>query len=146
MILHGSFVVDMFELILNKFSKYCILLAILYGFVCFYPVYGDTITAYCKHKCCCGASADGITYSGRNVDWGMVAADPRIYPMGTILLIDGFRKPFVVEDIGGMIKGNHLDIFFPDEMGGHVAALSFGKQERLVKVLRWGTRRYYAQK
>ncbi|MDT3844988.1 MAG: 3D domain-containing protein [Bacillota bacterium] len=39
-----------------------------------------------------------------------IAADPRVFPMGTRLLIDG--TVYTVEDTGSAIRGNKLDIFF----------------------------------
>ena len=39
-----------------------------------------------------------------------VAVDRRVIPMGTRLLING--KEYVAQDVGGGVKGNHIDIYF----------------------------------
>lgn len=38
-----------------------------------------------------------------------VAVDPKVIPLGSHLLIDG--EEYVAEDVGGAIKGYHIDIF-----------------------------------
>lgn len=38
-----------------------------------------------------------------------VAVDPKVIPLGSHLLIDGVE--YVAEDVGGAIKGYHIDIF-----------------------------------
>ena len=38
-----------------------------------------------------------------------VAVDPKVIPLGSHLLIDGIE--YVAEDVGGAIKGYHIDIF-----------------------------------
>jgi 3D (Asp-Asp-Asp) domain-containing protein len=56
----------------------------------------------------------GITYSGTKVRRAMVstiAADPRIFPIGTVLLIPGYGYG-VVADIGSAIKGNKIDLYY----------------------------------
>lgn len=39
-----------------------------------------------------------------------VAVDRRVIPIGTKLLING--QEYVAQDVGGGVKGNHIDIFF----------------------------------
>lgn len=39
-----------------------------------------------------------------------VAVDKRVIPMGTKLLING--QVYVAQDVGGGVKGNHIDIYF----------------------------------
>lgn len=39
-----------------------------------------------------------------------VAVDKRVIPMGTRLLING--KEYVAQDVGGGVKGKHIDIYF----------------------------------
>ena len=76
------------------------------------------VTAYCPCKRCCGASAQGLTASGRTISYNggqFVAADTRVLPFNTKLIIPGYAsdKPVQVIDRGGAIKGNHIDLFFP---------------------------------
>ena len=55
------------------------------------------------------------TATGTKPRYGIVAADPKVFPMGTKLLIkdplDGQKRIFVVEDKGSRVKGLHLDFF-----------------------------------
>ncbi|MBM7694422.1 3D (Asp-Asp-Asp) domain-containing protein [Peribacillus deserti] len=56
----------------------------------------------------------GITYSGVKVKrdlFSTVAADLKVFPIGTILFIPGYGYG-VVADKGGAIKGNELDLFY----------------------------------
>jgi 3D (Asp-Asp-Asp) domain-containing protein len=86
-----------------------------------------TITAYCSCSKCCGKS-DGITYSGQKAIEGVtIAADLNILPIGTVVEIEGIGRR-IVQDKGGSIKGNRLDLYFQR----HSDALRFGKQERWV--------------
>lgn len=88
-----------------------------------------TLTAYCPCSKCCGKS-DGITASGTTAIAGRtIAADTSIYPFGTELIING--QAYIVEDRGGAIKGNKIDIFFND----HEEALNFG-MKRDVEVFK----------
>jgi 3D (Asp-Asp-Asp) domain-containing protein len=71
------------------------------------------------------------TASGTPVRWGVVAVDPRVIPLGSRVMIEGFDNVFIAEDTGGGVRGNHVDIYFPDV----AAALRFGVQYRTVTVL-----------
>ena len=69
------------------------------------------LTSYCPCIKCCGKT-DGITYSGvKAVEGVTIAADIRKLPIGTKVYIDGLGER-VVQDIGGAIKGNKIDVFF----------------------------------
>ena len=68
------------------------------------------ITYYCACKQCCGKT-NGITASGAKVQEGVtVAADTSKLPFGTKIYIKGIGWR-TVQDTGGAIKGNRLDIF-----------------------------------
>lgn len=70
------------------------------------------ITYYCACKQCCG-KANGITASGAKVQEGVtVAADTSKLPFGTKIYIKGIGWR-IVQDRGGAIKGNRLDIYLP---------------------------------
>ena len=71
----------------------------------------------------------GMTASGVRARTGTVAADIKKYPYGTIVEIPGYGYGRV-EDVGGAIKGEHLDAWFPS----HSEALKWGKQTLDVKV------------
>ncbi|MDQ0340965.1 3D (Asp-Asp-Asp) domain-containing protein [Caldalkalibacillus uzonensis] len=56
----------------------------------------------------------GITYSGVKVRrdlFSTIAADPDVFPLGTILYIPGYGYG-VVADTGSAIKGNKIDLYF----------------------------------
>lgn len=56
----------------------------------------------------------GITYSGVKVKrdlFSTIAADLKVFPIGTILFIPGYGYG-VVADKGGAIKGDKLDLYF----------------------------------
>ena len=89
-----------------------------------------TVTAYCSCRKCCGKHADGITASGKRVNQGMVAADWDVLPKGARVRLSCFPgRTFVVEDVGGAIKGRRIDVWYPS----HRAARKFGIR-REIKV------------
>ncbi len=73
---------------------------------------GDFLTtAYCteKRKHICG-EGHGITASGQPIQAGVtVAADPKVFPYGTVLYIEGVGIR-IVQDKGPAIKDHHLDV------------------------------------
>lgn len=79
------------------------------------------VTAYCSCARCCGKST-GITASGTTATAGRTIAASSKYPFGTQMVING--NVYTVEDRGGAIGGNRIDIFFDS----HDAALQFGRQ------------------
>lgn len=81
------------------------------------------LTAYCACEQCCGEWANGITYTGTEATPDRtIAVDPSVIPLGSTIYING--QDYIAEDIGGAIKGNRIDIFFPT----HNEALQFGVQ------------------
>ncbi len=71
----------------------------------------------------------GVTATGAQAHLGTVAADTTVYPFGTRLLIPGYGTG-VVEDVGGKIKGKHIDVWMPS----HQTARKWGR--RNLKVVR----------
>ena len=88
------------------------------------------VTAYCPCSKCCGSWANGITAMGTTAKAGHTVAAPKGYAFGTKLLING--KVYVVEDRGGAIKGNRLDMY----VNSHSEALRWGVKYLPVKVLK----------
>jgi 3D (Asp-Asp-Asp) domain-containing protein len=84
------------------------------------PLSTWTVTAFCPCKICCGPAACGITASGTRANHRLVAA-PRHIPFGTRLTIPGYGAA-LVEDRGGAVRGNRLDVLFPT----HKEALAWG--------------------
>lgn len=86
------------------------------------------ITGYCRCEICCGDQEEGaLTYQETipKAEY-TVAADPAVIPLGTRITVDG--KTYVVEDIGGAIKGNRLDIYFDT----HEEAVIYGRKHKNV--------------
>jgi 3D (Asp-Asp-Asp) domain-containing protein len=81
-----------------------------------------TATGYCSCAACCGKS-DGITASGARAAWGTIAA-PKTYAFGSRFTISGLSGTFTVQDRGGAISGNRIDIWFPS----HAEALRWGRR------------------
>ena len=76
------------------------------------PRYGDPVpvqmTAYCLTR--------STTKRGRYVRAGIVAADPRLFPLSRYveLYADGrYMGRFLIDDTGRLIKGNIIDIWMP---------------------------------
>ena len=86
------------------------------------------ITAYCPCAKCCG-KATGRTASGTMATVGRTVAAPKNFSFGTKISING--KTYVVEDRGGAIKGNRIDLF----VNSHSEALRWGVKYLPVKVL-----------
>lgn len=83
-----------------------------------------TLTAYCNCPQCCNGS---LTATGTVPTPGRtIAADTSILPFGTQVVIGGIV--YTVEDTGGGVKGNHIDIFF----GSHAEAIAFGRKSMPV--------------
>jgi 3D (Asp-Asp-Asp) domain-containing protein len=106
------------------------------------------VTGYCHCGKCCGWHRNwllrpvyssgtlkgkpkkvGQTASGRMAHHGTIAADTNRYPFGTIMHVPGYGYGRV-EDRGGGIRGDHIDIYFPS----HKQALLWGKKQLTVKV------------
>jgi len=94
------------------------------------------VSAYCVCESCCGEWADGITASGEPAVGKLIAAPPN-YAFGTRMDVPGYGTA-LVQDRGGAIQGNKLDIFFEDKGGvsGHQRALNWGRKFITVKVWR----------
>lgn len=97
-------------------------------------------TAYCSCEKCCGTWAenrpDGVVYtaSGAVAQEGVtIAADWDVLPPGTVVYIDGLGER-VVQDRGGAIKGNSVDVYFED----HDEALVFGRQTVRLYIVEGG--------
>ncbi|WP_392389032.1 3D domain-containing protein [Gorillibacterium timonense] len=79
----------------------------------------------------------GITFSGvkvRKALFSTVAADTRVFPLGTILYIPGYGYG-VVADTGSAIKGKKLDLYFETKRQVYER---WGKKKVKVSVLRRG--------
>jgi uncharacterized protein YabE (DUF348 family) len=87
-------------------------------------------TAYSPGPESCGKYADGITYTGKKAGYGLVAVDPRVIRLGTMLYIEGYGKAEAA-DIGGAIKGNRIDLCYET----HGEAVRYGRKKVKVYIL-----------
>jgi 3D (Asp-Asp-Asp) domain-containing protein len=71
----------------------------------------------------------GITASGTRARRGTLAADTRYYPFGTVMFVPGYGYGRV-EDRGGAIRGEHIDVFFRSRR----RALEWGRQTLPVRI------------
>jgi 3D (Asp-Asp-Asp) domain-containing protein len=106
------------------------------------------ITGYCRCGKCCNwkrtwygrpviasgsrkgkRKAVGITASGTKAKRGTIAADTALFPYGTVVYVQGYGYGRV-EDRGGAIKGQSLDLCFDS----HEEALQWGRQTKRVRI------------
>jgi 3D (Asp-Asp-Asp) domain-containing protein len=82
-------------------------------------------TAYCLQ---------GRTASGGGVRRGIVAADPRVLPLGTRIQVSAgsYSGTYTVADTGGAVRGRILDVWVPSCS----EAVRFGRKNVMVSVLR----------
>jgi 3D (Asp-Asp-Asp) domain-containing protein len=81
----------------------------------------------------------GHTASGVYVRRGIIAADPRVIPLGSVVQITtpGYSGIYTVQDTGRLIKGKIVDLW----MGSSREARIFGRRQIKLRVLRWGKKR-----
>jgi 3D (Asp-Asp-Asp) domain-containing protein len=88
-----------------------------------------SVTAYCTGT---------VTQSGARVKAGMVAADPRVLPVGSTVRVDGQGRAYdgiyTVTDTGRESKGRELDLYLDD----CTEAQQFGRRTMRVAVIRRG--------
>ena len=93
------------------------------------PITNYTATAY---------SLYGKTASGRRVSKGLIAADPRVLPLGTKVRIDAgtYSGEYLVADTGGAVRGKRIDIWTPSSR----EAMRFGRRTVKLTVLTYPAR------
>jgi 3D (Asp-Asp-Asp) domain-containing protein len=82
-------------------------------------------------------SVEGITAKGTLTHDGIVAADPAVLPLGSVIQVSGagpYSGTYVVTDTGSKVAGRKIDIFLP----GVGEARQFGKKMVTVRILRRG--------
>ncbi len=77
---------------------------------------------------CCGT---GITRTGRRAAYGVVAVDPRVIPLGSIVYVEGYGLALAC-DTGGAIKGHRIDLCYAS---WHTAD-AYGMRHVKVHILR----------
>jgi len=89
-----------------------------------------TATAYCFA---------GRTASGRTVSRGLIAADPRILPLGSRVRIEAgqYSGEYTVADTGGAVRGRRIDVWVPNGR----EAMRFGRRQVRLTIISYGGRR-----
>jgi len=88
-------------------------------------------------------SLRGRTASGVRTRPGVIAADPRVLPIGTIVQVKAgdYSGIYTVHDTGRRVKGKIVDIWIPT----YRDARKFGRRAVKVQVLSYGPRRQLAK-
>jgi 3D (Asp-Asp-Asp) domain-containing protein len=73
----------------------------------------------------------GRTASGIPCGKGVVAVDPRIIPLGTLMLVPGYGRA-IAADVGTAIKGRIIDLWMPTD----AAARRWGRRTVTITVYR----------
>lgn len=84
-----------------------------------------TVTAYSPED----PGVDDTTYTGLPVDIGVVAVDPSVIPLGSVVYVPGYGYA-VALDRGGAIKGHRVDVYFP----AREAASAWGVKKLKIRV------------
>jgi 3D (Asp-Asp-Asp) domain-containing protein len=81
----------------------------------------------------------GRTASGQRVSKGLIAADPRVLPLGTRVRLDtgSYSGEYLVADTGGAVRGKRIDIWMPSTR----EAMRFGRRLVKLTVLSYGPKR-----
>lgn len=81
-------------------------------------------TAYCLK---------GRTASGIHTRPGVIAADPNVLPLGTVVHLSAgsYTGTYTVMDTGGRIKGRRVDVYVPT----YKEAVQFGRRQVKIKVI-----------
>ena len=85
-------------------------------------------------------SIEGTTKSGEQTRTGIVAADPRVLPLGSRIRVreaGAYDGEYVVHDTGPAIKGREIDIYMPND----AEAKRFGRRTVQVEVLSRGEKK-----
>lgn len=78
---------------------------------------------------CSGVTATGIDLN-KNRHKKVIAVDPNVIPLGSRVWVSGYGEA-IAGDTGGDIKGNRIDLHFPNKS----AAFDYGRRSVTVKVL-----------
>lgn len=91
------------------------------------PVHNYVATAY---------SLRGRTASGLMVSKGIIAADPRVLPLGSRVKIEAgaWSGEYLVADTGGLVRGKRIDIWTPSTR----EAMRFGRRTVKLTILSLG--------
>lgn len=78
-----------------------------------------------------GKYATGRTKMGIRARYGVVAVDPRVIPLGTMVYVEGYGLAYAC-DVGSAIKGNKIDIC----LNTYAECIRFGRRKVRVHILK----------
>jgi len=90
-------------------------------------VQSTAYTSYCTG--CSGKTATGFDLRN-NPNAKIIAVDPKVIPLGTKVWVEGYGYA-VASDTGGAIKGNKIDVFFPEKS----QAYKWGRKKVKIRIL-----------
>jgi|SRR5215470_5640710 len=84
-------------------------------------------------------SLRGKTASGRMANTGLIAADPRVLPLGSRVRLEAgtYSGEYLVADTGARVRGKRIDIWTPSSH----QAMRFGRRLVKLTVLSFGGKR-----
>ncbi|HSE33155.1 MAG TPA: 3D domain-containing protein [Pyrinomonadaceae bacterium] len=84
-------------------------------------------------------SLRGRTAMGLPVNKGLIAADPRVLPLGSRVRLDAgpYSGEYLVADTGTLVKGRRIDIWTPSAR----EAMRFGRRTVKLTILSYGGKR-----
>lgn len=89
-----------------------------------------TSTAYTANcSGCSGITATGINLK-RNPNQKVIAVDPNVIPLGTKVYVEGYGTA-IAADTGGAIRGNKIDVYFPNRSD----AIKWGRRQVKIQIL-----------
>jgi 3D (Asp-Asp-Asp) domain-containing protein len=103
------------------------------------PLAEEKGLAPASHYVATAYSLRGRTASGRMVSKGLIAADPRLLPLGSRVRLEagGYSGEYLVADTGGAIRGRRIDIWTPSSS----EAMRFGRRAVKLTVLSYPVKR-----
>ncbi|HRJ26163.1 MAG TPA: 3D domain-containing protein [Fimbriimonadaceae bacterium] len=78
-----------------------------------------------------GAAATFRTKTGRRAEYGVIAVDPKVIPLNTLVFVEGYGLA-IAADIGSAIRGNKIDVCLPTR----AEALAWGRRSVRIHILR----------
>jgi 3D (Asp-Asp-Asp) domain-containing protein len=103
----------------------------------------ETFVVPATHYVATAYSLRGRTASGLPVSKGIIAADPRVLPLGSRVRIEAgsFSGEYLVADTGGMVRGKRIDIWTASAR----EAMRFGRRTVKLTVLALGGKKRAAR-
>lgn len=85
----------------------------------------------------------GRTATGKQTKRGVIAADPRVLPLGSVVKLHAgdYTGVYTVHDTGAAVKGHTIDVWMPSPR----EARTFGRRKVKLVVLQYGPNKAKSQ-